>query len=446
MVGLGGDLQKRLRSRRLSEQLGSEARLLRQQMMELLRRKMMDLAREIEEADISRFSRERMYQQLGDLLKNMGQGKEALRQYEEGYKLAQKVAEEKPDSDFARANLGIMLMRLGDIALEMNGDARTARQYYQKGWELQHEVATHPRGSDFPVEKKWIVRSHHDIHLGRACLHLGHISEALKHFQEALKIRQEWAASVSHSAEARSYLAEVHMWLGTTAWHRGDAKVCTQSFHDALEFAERLLKTNPNFVGFKADLAEVYAAWGEAQVHLGRDEEAKISFEKSLANVNIVLAHDPDDPSQQPLLARLHEGLGGRAQRRGQAGEADKHYQEALTIREDLASLEPENLMGQAAHALALARCGKLREASRRADGLRPQAAQSPDLLLHLARCHAVCAAAIQQKQAHFQAALEALQALAALDYRDAVLLRTDPDLASLRDQSAFRALVSKME
>jgi hypothetical protein len=95
---------------------------------------------------------------------------------------------------------------------------------------------------------------------------------------------------------------------------------------------------------------------------------------------------------------------------------------------------------------LTLARCGKHAEASRRADELRGQAGQSPELLLQLARCHAVCAAAAEPKKDHTTKALEALQALAALDFRDPVLLRTDPDLASLQKEPAFRAVLGKME
>jgi hypothetical protein len=96
--------------------------------------------------------------------------------------------------------------------------------------------------------------------------------------------------------------------------------------------------------------------------------------------------------------------------------EAEKHYGEALKIREDLAQLHQDHRVW------------------------------SPELLLlQVARCHAVCASAAPPKQDHTSKALEALQALAALDFRDPVLLRTDHDLAALQKEPAFLSLLEKL-
>lgn len=158
------------------------------------------------------------------------------------------------------------------------------------------------------------------------------------------------------------------------------------------------------------------------------------------------MSHDPDDPSPLPLLALLHERLGADAQRRGQKEQARQHFQEVLNIRQEFVRLEPENRMYQAAYLLALARCGKPAEAARGADTLRSQAADSALVLLQLARCYAVCASEEQHKQTYLAKAREVVQALAALDYRDPVLLRTDSDLASLRTEPAFLSLLERRE
>jgi serine/threonine-protein kinase len=444
LVETGREFQNLLHSRRLSEKLGPEARTLRDQLMAVLRTKMLDLAREVEETKVSASSSAAVYQQLGDLLLGLGQGQEALRQYEEGYRIAKKSADEHPDSNRVPFNLGIMLMRLGDVALEVNGDAKTARDYYRQGWDLQHDVYLHPRGSDYPAVNASIHLSHYAVHLGRVLLSLGRPTEAMNQFQEALKLRKQWAAAVSNSAESRSYLVEAYMWLGTTSWHRDDAKATTQHFRDGLQIGETLVKEHPGDGSFKEDLVQVYGAEGDALEHLGRDEEARKSYQRARDYLDLSLARNPN-PVQVPYLALLHERFGGLAQRRGQRMEAEKHYGEALKIREDLAVLHPDHRVWQAAYAMALARCGKHADASRRADDLRRQAGQSSELLLQLARCHAVCASAAQQKQDSTSKALEALQALAALDYRDPGMLRTDPDLAPLQKEPAFRSLLDKM-
>lgn len=447
MVNLGSEMQKRLRSRRLSGQLGPQARTMQQQLMDVLRRKMLEFAGDTELRGIHSFGTALLHQQIGDLMLRLGEGKEALRQFEEGYRIVKQAADEQPDSDKARANLGHMLMRLGDVALEANGEAALARDYYQRGWNLQHEVSTRPRGSDFPAEQSAIVLSHHAVHLGRALLALGHPAEASKQFEQALKLRRQWAESVANRPEAnssRSYLVEAYMGLGTAAWHCEDAKAFEQSFHEALQIGEALVKERPRFVDYKNDLAEVYAAQGEGQARLGRYDDARTSYQRAWENLEIVMSHNSEDYSPLPLLARLHEQLGADAQRRGQRTEAQTHYREASQIRQDFVQLEPENPVGRAAYLLALAHCGRYAEAAKGAEALRPKAAKSPGLLLQLARCYSVCSAQAGQEQVCVSKALEALRALIALDYRDPVLVRTDADLAPLRKEAAFRALLPK--
>jgi len=446
MVSLGGELQKRLRSRRLSEQLGPQARLLQQQLIDVLRNKMLEIAGESESRGVHSFGTVALHQQLGDLLLQFGQGKQALRQYEEGCKIIQKEVQEQPNNDRARANLGIMMMRLGDIALEVNGDAKAARDYYQKGWDLHNEVCVHPHDRDFPAQQKAIVLSHHALRLGRACLAMGRPAEAAKHFEEARKLRQEWALAMARNPESRGYLVEVNMWLGTTAWHREDAKAFTQYFQEALQLMEALIKESPRYVEFKGDLAEVYAAQAEGLTRLGRLDEARTSYQRAWENLKLVMENDPDNPKPLPMLALLHERLGADAQRRGQQPEAHKYYQEALNIRQEFTRLEPENRVCQAAFLLALARCGKPVEAARGADVLRPQAANSAEILLQLARCYAVCASQASEKQGPLSKALETLRELRSLDYHDPVVVRTDPDLALLRTEAAFLALLDKWD
>jgi tetratricopeptide (TPR) repeat protein len=236
------------------------------------------------------------------------------------------------------------------------------------------------------------------------------------------------------------------MSLGTAAWHRDDVKAFEQFFGEALGLVEALIKDSPRYVPFKSDLAEVCAAHGEGLVHLGRYDEAQASFQRAWENLKIAMSHDPDDPSPLPLLALLHERLGADAQRRGQKEQARQHFQEALNLRQEFVRLEPENRVYQAAYLLGLARCGKFAEAARGADTLRSGAADSAPLLLQLARCYAVCASEEPQKQTYFSKARKVAQALAALDYRDPVLLRTDSDLALLRSEPAFVSLLEKRE
>ena len=63
------------------------------------------------------------HQQLGDLLKKFGLGEAARQQYKRGFDAGNRVMSDHPDNDQARANLGVILMRLADTALDLDGDA-----------------------------------------------------------------------------------------------------------------------------------------------------------------------------------------------------------------------------------------------------------------------------------------------------------------------------------
>jgi hypothetical protein len=69
-------------------------------------------------------------------------------------------------------------------------------------------------------------------------------------------------------------------------------------------------------------------------------------------------------------------------------------------------------------------------------------------LLLDLARCYAACAAAdAATKREYAEQALAALKAAVAdKDYKDAFALETDPDLAAVRAEPAFKALIDEVK
>jgi serine/threonine-protein kinase len=445
MIGLAEALVNKLRSQKVSEQLAPEAKKYQDAFMAVLRDKMLELAREFEKAELSNFSSAAAYQQLGDLLFRLGQRREALKQYEQAYRLIKKVADDDPDNDMARANLGMMSMRRGDVALERDGDARAARAHYQKGWDLQHTISVRPRSGTYSKERNTILLSHHAVRLGRAYLEMGDSAAARKQFQKARKLRRQWAKLQSQSAEARSWLAEAWMWEGIAAARRGDAKAL-ESFRKALKLAGDLVKGHPKYGPYQADLAEVYGALGDAQVCLGKAGDATKSYRQSRKYLGVLRRRNPDDPGLQPALALLEERLGADARRHGRQKEAEGHFQQALKIRADIVLLESANRVWQAAYVLALARCGRWAEAALKANELRKQATTLPAILLPLARCYAVCAAGPPAMKARYEKkALRVLKKLPRLGYRDAAVLRTDPDLATLRKDPAFRSLVDQL-
>jgi serine/threonine-protein kinase len=449
LIGLGEQLEKKLRGRRLPDQLSPDALALRQNLLDLLAQSMVATAKELESANVTSFGVAATHQQMGDLLKRLGQGEKALRQYQQGTDLVKRVADQQPDNDQARANLGVMLLRLGDMTLELKGDARAARAHFQQAYDLQKEIATHPRSGQYTALDNKRLLSHAALALGRAELALGDPVAAGRHFEEARELRQAWSDAEPKRADARSYVAEAHLWLGITAARRGEKTASLAHLERALELCEALARQYAQDLSFVVDIADVCGQLGDAQVRLGAPAAAaEKSYRQALNRIQGVTAKKPEDLSHLPLLALSLERLAGSALRGGKPAEAEKQFRQALQLRAELLRTEPSSLPAKTAYLITLARCGKHAAAAQETAALCKQAPDSTLLQLQAARCFAACAAAAGDdgpKQGYLKQGLEALGAATRPGFRDAAALETDPDLAPLRQEAAFRNLVAQL-
>jgi len=449
MIDLTERAQNRLRSKRMAARSLPEVQQLREDLLKQFRQSLAQMAQELEKAEATPFATVGTAQKLGDLLSRLGQHKEALEQYQLGYRLARQVAEEQPENDLARANLGVMVLRLGHAALDLEGDGRAARDYYRRARELHQDVADHPRSSNYTEVDLKRILSHDEMPLGKVELYLGDPAAACRHFQEALALRTFWSEAEPQSSEARSYVMEARMWLGVARSHLDEPATMREQFEEALRIGKALAQKHPKDVSFKADLAEVYEFQGDAEFIQGKLETARKCYQQSLQELEPVLAQKPDSITYDPLLARTYERLAALQLRQGQPTEAQANYRKALQVREDLLRIERNNPTWQAAYLLALAHCGKHAEAVQGAQKLRQGVARSTELLLQLARCCAVSAAAAPdaaQKQRYVETALEAATAATKDGYKDVVVLRRDPDLESLRQTAGFQTLLTHLQ
>jgi serine/threonine-protein kinase len=445
---LGLDIQKRLNDRRLAQQAPAEAHRLRVDLLELFRRRLLSLARTIERSGTTSFGMLAAHQHLGDLLQRLGQGEEAVKQFRLGHDLAEKIAREQPNSDKARANLVVMLMRLGDTELELNADARAARAHYENGRRLRQAIAAAPRSGDYSELDHQIALSHLEVRLGKAALELGEPLAAREHFRKAQRYRQLWCDKQPKQVNARSYLAETYLWLGVAGWHVEDGKGALEALDRAERICTALCRRFGQSHSFQADLADVLGHRGDAHVRLGQAAEAEKNYRASLEQVRAAVGRAPEEAGYQLLLALAHERLAGSAARKGNRVEARQGYREALRIRQELLEMTPSSLPWQAARWRALALSGQPAEAARQAEALCRRHPGRVPLLLQEARCHAIRAAAARDsaaRRAGVDQALAALRGAAKAGYRDVMAVKTDPDLAALREEAAYQSLLKEL-
>ena len=443
-----GNVQQRLDARVFAGNATPELRGLRNDVLDQLRDGMLGLTTDLENTGATRFATLAMYQEMGDVLRRLGKGGEAMQQYRKGCDLARKIADDQPDDDKARANLAFMLNKRGDMEREMDGDPEAARKDYEAARSLQQEIADHPRSRDYSAEDNERLTANYEMGLGKACLDLGDAAAARDHFNKAVALRKAWYEAPPNPVEARSWLSEAYLLRGVADDRLDDARGARESFAAALDICRDLAAKYPKDFSFRGDVAEGLGALGDSQLRHKALPDADDCYRESLDHLRAALDHFPNKLDYQALLARTDERLATVAALKGDQPEASKSYQAALRLRQKLVDIDPNNLTWQAAYLPTLAHCGKEVEAAKTAADLCGQHPKSVPLLLAAARCCAVGAATAADdaaKKRYVEQAVAALRSAADAGCKDVGAWKTDADLAPIREEAVYRALTDEL-
>ena len=184
----------------------------------------------------------------------------AAAEYQQGHDRLARVAARSAQHRrcVARANLGVMLVRLGEMALEQAGDAARARDEFDRAWKIQEEIALHPRSGNYKKIDNHRILSGIAIKQGAAQLGLGHPAIARDRFQKAASTyASDWTDAEPQNVSAKSYLSEAEIWLGVAYSHLGDWKSAHPHFDEAIQICRgaRSADQHPAAIaGFRGDL------------------------------------------------------------------------------------------------------------------------------------------------------------------------------------------------
>jgi eukaryotic-like serine/threonine-protein kinase len=447
MSNLASQTQKALLHAADDEQIEPILRPLREDLLKAVRANVLQLAKEMGQTGLTSSHIIQSHQALGDMFRNLGLPEQALEQFRHAYKLANDLAAQRKDDDRHRNNLGVMLLRLGDMERLLTADLPAATKYYAQALALQQDVEAHPYNNFYsPIDSKRL-KSFSLQDLGEMALRQGHPAEARKYFEEAVGYRKEWVKADGKNALPRNYLAQAAMFLGEVSWHLEDQEAMHAAYAEAVGLMQQLVKQVPGSLDYKADLAETLLRYSDACLRLGKVQDAKKHCDASAEPLSAALRKDPENVHFLELTVRKEYRQGLIADQLEDPAAAE-HFQAALKTCRRLVAIDAVNMPYQSLWALCLARGGKGADAVKIADALRPRVAKDPELLVQLAGCYALVADGMADdaaKKSCRDKALDILRAMIAAGYHDRVNLATHPDLTPLvRDGSLQPILAVK--
>src|SRR5262249_19141815 len=235
------------------------------------------------------------HSRMGNIFLQLGDMKEARKQFEQFHKIALALADTFND-DEAKQRQSTSHAMLGNVML-LTGDKATARKHYDASLKLRQDLAKADPGDK---GKK--------VDLAAAHTRMGNVSapaKALAHYDEALKLRLELAGPQKWKVAATRDVMVSYNKLTGAYLALGQDPAAQKYASESLKLADALVRAAPKVNLFKQDLAFSFEQLGK--VFLGTDEggKAKQCFTKALDLVQPLAASDPKDLPRQVSLGLL---------------------------------------------------------------------------------------------------------------------------------------------
>jgi tetratricopeptide (TPR) repeat protein len=238
-------------------------------------------------------------------------------------------------------------------------------------------------------------------------------------------------------------LAELHLRMGHVDEGRRYFDLC-------LELREEVLAEMPTYWPAVLDRARSYNNSGLLSLIQDHDPKtARTHFRKALGLIKDRSVADPTNLDTKSRLAQSLYYEATAALEAGDAAAAAEGYRQCLEIRRALAA-DPKLKMAEVDVIVALARCGHHAEAAQRAAALVATPPKDENLYFQAACGFALAAGAAGNyaplARYYAEKALDCLRQGKTRGWADVVTLETDPDLAPIRKDPGFLALLAEFK
>jgi serine/threonine-protein kinase len=348
---------------------------------------------------------------LGALLTQFGEFANARASLREAQEILDKLARVNPTDQMHQKKLAQVHRDLGQ-GYYQSGDAKAALTAYKQARALFEKLhGDNPTVTEYQSGLAATLRV-----LSGLLSEGGSSAEGRQAAERACDLFRKLVRADPRSIQFKSGLASSLNNQGRQYLPEQPARA-GELHQQARKLFEELAKDNPQALEYRSDLAQTVQFQGDVERLLGTWEPARAFYQEAVRQQRAVLDRTPQLADARRLLAS-HYALLARASRK------TRRPQEAAAAAREFARLRPTNAAEIYNAACDLAQCVPL-----------------------VAEGKAELTAAEQaERRRHAELALDLLHQAVAHGFNDAAHLQKDPDLAPLRSDNAFKALVADLE
>lgn len=382
-----------------------------------------------------------------------GQFDKAIERYRKCLVLAEAEAADKlarqEDHDSSQLNLASVQSTLGLLTAQQLHDPEAGIALCRKALEICDRLRSKPRSTTGIVSEEELAALQDETRMKMASILYaqGNPAAVLPLARRALEARRDALRTDPGDPNLQWELSRSLKLVGETAFLLGDRAEGFALYDECLTIQNALVTAHPGVPPLEVALATTEGDYGDLHLREGAFDAARPHHDEAVEILEGIVAQDAENVEAVQQLALAWYRRGQLARATGDAATAAANFERSLASRERLADADPANIALQIDRMLALAQCGKREQALAIAGGL-PADHDDREMLLAIAKCAAICAASSdgEERRGNVDRAIAALAQAVAAGYRDATTLRTDPDLAAVRDDPRYPSLELPVE
>ncbi len=386
--------------------------------------------------------RARSLDQLARVLRQQGDRETATANHRAALALRRQMFAADPDNPAVQHDLSMSLCAIGDLETQQ-GDTDQALADLEECERLRLAIVEeHP---DDGEERRLLAASQE--RLGDLAQQRGDVARALSHFADAEQNLQQLLTSPRQRPAVLRALAAIDNQIGTLALDRGDAATALARFRASYDILARLHQELPDDVILFRQLAIAQGAVGDISLALGKTSAATDAYRAALVSFQQITELDPSNTNWQRELAASQTKVAAALLQQGDRTGALRMHRKALEGRRRLVDRDPDNGLWQTDLANSYVLLASTLASGRPSRESRELGRQGAELYARSAKYaqdfyNAACGYSLAGER---DRAFEMLDRCVDLGFADTAALSGDPDLAPLRADPRWKALLARI-